>query len=420
MISTSLVLGVVVLGAQFSCSSSGGDHEDSGSAADADEETSGTGGAPDYGGMGGESSLGLECGGVPDTSGEFSKKALLRAAGTCASHFTCEFFNAAASLGREVSGYVADPSSEKRTRARDAWVSAMAAWSMLVPFEFGPIVGVGTDKYHGRGIGSYVHPWPSPNLCEVSKQLVSGFYEEQGLTRVPPGARGLFALEAILFSDMSETGCPSSSTTSTTWSEWSEEERQAAKLAYARVVVDDVFRRAEELVRVWAPEGEDFSRTLVNAAGYGSEQEALTIVAWSLLYPYAEVRDTKVAPLAGISTSQPNPETPFARVDRESIAVNLRSFRALFQGCAGPGGLGFDDWLAEAGSIELRDDILSALDQVEVTLESLPPLHEASQEEMVAFYEKLKILSDLVKGVLLGSASPLNLKLPASAASDTD
>lgn len=378
------------------------------------------GGAIVYPGAGGEGPGIAACGDAPDTTGEFSKAALLAAAASCATYHTCEFSAAMQVLGSAVTAYREDPSQDHLEKAQQAWRSAMLAWAGLVPFEFGPLVGVGVDQYHGRGIAAYIHPWPAPNLCELSKQLVSRSYEGEGMLRVPPGARGLFALEALLFTNMSETGCSSASTTATTWAKTSEPDRLQARLDYAKAVVDDVYRRSEELVGVWSKTGENFGETLVKHEGYVKEQEALSVVGWSLLYVYLEVRDGKVAPFAGATTSGPNPETPFAHLDREAVLANLKSFRALFQGCADGAGLGFDDWLSAADATDLRDDILKALDAIEATAKALPPFHLASQAQMTAFYDDLKVLTDLLKSRLLGSGSPLNIKLPASAASDTD
>src|SRR5690606_1826616 len=113
--------------------------------------------------------------------------------------------------------------------------------------------------------------------------------------------------------------------------------------------------------------------------------------------------------------------TPYAQVDLQSIRANITAFRALFQGCGPDGaGLGFDDWLKAAGGDDLEQDLLQALDAIEDRAADLPPLHEASTDQMAAFYADLKVLSDLLKEQFFGSGSVLNLKLPASAASDTD
>jgi len=370
--------------------------------------------------VGGAGSGADACGEPPNTTGEFSRPALLAAAASCASHLTCELASTVEALGSRVTAYTKQPSEENRQQAQAAWRSAMLAWSGLAPFEFGPLVGVATDKYHGRGIGAYIHSWPAPNLCEVTKQLVSRSYDGDGMLRVPPGARGLFALEALLFTDMSEAGCSSASPTTAAWNEKPDDERLKARLDYAKAVVDDVYRRSQELVRVWSKSGEDFGKTLVDAKGYGGVDEALSVVAWSLLYVYLEVRDGKVAPFAGATSSGPNPETPFAHLDREAVLANLRAFRSLFQGCAEGEGIGFDDWLTQANAVDLRDDMSLALDRIEETATALPPFHLASEGQMKALYDDLKVLTDLLKSRFLGPGGPLNIKLPASAASDTD
>lgn len=391
-----------------------------------DSGSEGSGGSghepPPYEGGGGAGPELATCGDSPGSSGDaFSKKALLGAAASCASWNTCQFFNAATELGFRVSSYAQDPTEKRRDSARQAWLAAMEAWAGTVPFQFGPIAGNVSDTYHGRSIGVLIHPWPAPNRCEISKQLVSEFYVENGFQRVPPGARGLYALEYLLFSDAEETGCPAQSSVTKDWQALSADDRAKKKLAYAKAVADDVYRRAEELQQVWVKSGEDFTETLVNHRGYGSQNEALTIVAWSLLYIYEEVRDKKIGPLAGKGSTAPNPETPFAQVDIELIRKNVQAFKQLFQGCGPDGvGLGFDDWLTEANATELRDDLLLAFNKIEVRVADFPSLHEASEGELSELYEDLKGLSDLLKGPLIGSGSPLGIKLPASAASDTD
>ena len=361
------------------------------------------------------------CGEAPRTSGEFSKNLLLKSAGACSTHQACLFSSAAFELGRQVTRYADDPSTNHLEAARSAWISAAEVWSETTPSQYGPIAGVAADQYHGRGIGAFIHAWPSMNRCEVEKQVISRNYETLGFGGVIPSARGLSALEYLLFYEGTDTVCSANSSTAKTWTTLSVEEVAAAKRAYAKALVQDVYAKAQELVNVWAEDGENFGETLVNYEGYGSEQEALNVVAWSLLYPYEYVRDLKVAPLAGIGTALPNPMSPYAQIELESIVANLAAFRALFEGCGVDGaGIGFDDWLAAAGAGELADDILEALDAVDAHAAVLPPLHEASSEEMAAFYDELKVLSDLLKEQFFGSGSVLNLNLPDGAASDTD
>ena len=320
-----------------------------------------------------------------------------------------------------MASYAAEPTETQLNLARSAWVQAMDAWALSVPAGYGPVASVASDSYHGRGIGAFIHAWPALNRCEVEKQVATRAYEEQGFQRILPGARGLSALEYLLFYGGTDSSCASNSSTAAAWAELSPDEIAEAKRDYAKAVAEDVVSKADDLVNVWASDGEDFGSALAGAEGYGSEQEALNVVAWSLLYPYEVVRDLKVGPLAGIGTAIFNPETPYALVDVQSIRANLAAFRALFQGCGPDGeGMGFDDWLSAASVGDLSEDILAALETVEAHAAALPPLHQASTEQMVAFYADLKALSDLLKERLFGSGSVINLKLPASAASDTD
>jgi predicted lipoprotein len=372
------------------------------------------------GGTGGTPTAVVGCGDAPASSGDFSKKLLLESAGACSAFHACQLSTVAFELGRQVTLYADDPSEERLDEARAAWIQAVEAWSATAPARFGPIAGVVADKYHGRGIGGFIHVWPALNRCEIEKQVANRAYEA-GFDGIRPAARGLPALEYLLFYEGNDTACSAISSAGEVWATLSTDEIAEAKRDYAKSVVQDLYLKTEELVNVWAEDGENFGATLASYEGYGSEQEALNVVAWSLLYPYDTVRDLKVGPLAGIGTAKPNEMTPYAEVDLQTIVANMQAFRALFQGCGEEGaGIGFDDWLVAAGAGDLAADILQALEDIDARASALPPLHEATSEEMVAFYADLKVLSDLLKGQLFGSGSVLNLKLPAGVASDTD
>ena len=114
-------------------------------------------------------------------------------------------------------------------------------------------------------------------------------------------------------------------------------------------------------------------------------------------------------------------ESPFAGVGTENIRANLLGFRRLFEGCGQNGeGLGFDDWLTEAGHAELAADILRALRNAEDAAVAFPPFKTATAAQIQSLYATIKQLTDMLKTDLFGAGSPLNLKLPASVENDTD
>lgn len=411
-----IAIGLGAIATIAACGSSGG-------------STAGTSGGTTTSSSGGSSSGGidaaapdgpLDCGNAPVANASFTKQALIAAVSDCAAFHACRFLDAAAALDRSVRDHAAKPEDANVAAMRSAWKSAMSAWSTMELFQFGPIGSKIVDPYHGRGLRSFVHPWPQTSRCEVEKQVATKEWQA-GIGSVLPSGRGLFAIEYAFFYPGGETACLPGSPTSQAWSALSEADLAKAKRDYAAAVSGNVLALALEIDNVWRPKGEDFKGKLAVAEGYGDEQEALNVIGWSLFYIEREVKDFKLAPRAGVATTPPNPETPFADVEIENIRTNLRAFRSLYQGCGdGGAGLGFDDWLVAAGQGQLASEIVAALGRAEAAADATPPFAQASQAQIRALYDAVKALTDLLKTNLFGSASPLNLKLPATVASDTD
>lgn len=364
----------------------------------------------------------IECGPAPGAAGAFDKKALLGAAAKCAAWHACGFQNAATKLRDAAKAYAAGPTDATRDAARAAWKAAMAEQSKMELFRFGPAGNTGQDPYHGRGLRSFVHPWPDTNRCLVETQ-VAGKEWQKGIDLVLPSGRGLFAIEYVLFYGGADTACLPGSPTGQAWGSITPADLAKAKADYGVAVAENVLGVAVELRNVWlpAPGGEDFTAKLLAFDGYGSEQETLNVVAWSLLYEEKEIKDTKIAPRAGVVMTPPIPETPFALVEVENIRTNLRAFRTLFQGCSADGtGIGFDDWLIAAGQGQLANEILAAMNAEQAAVDAFPPFDKATEQQFADLYVLMRNLATIMKTRFFGSASPLNLKLPASVASDTD
>lgn len=360
------------------------------------------------------------CGPSPGATPAFTKAALVGAAADCAAWHACTFQNAAIALRSSVRAHATAPSDATLAAARSAWRAAMNEWSKMELFQFGPVAPATLDRYHGRSLRSFVHPWPDTNRCLVETQVVQKGYAK-GWDAVFPSSRGLFAVEYLLHYPAADTACVAGSSTEQAWSALAPAALAVAKNEYAVAVADNLAAVALEIRRVWSPAGEAFAAKLLAHDGYGSEQEALNVVAWSLMYPEREIKDFKLASRAGLSDAAPIDESPFAGLGTDLIRTNLRAFRSLFQGCGADfTGIGFDDWLVAAGQQKLAADILAALAEAQAAADAFPAYPDASEAQFAAFYAAIKPLSDLLKTSFFGSASPLNLKLPATSASDTD
>jgi predicted lipoprotein len=368
-----------------------------------------------------------ECGAPPVTTEPFTREALRAAASDCAVYQYCRFEATARELTTKVKLHAEARSEESLIAAQNAWRAAMARFQNVEMFQFGPLASraesAGRDIYQGQAIRDLIYSWPVTARCRVEEQVATEKYKTQGFDNVFISARGLYALEYLLFYPGNDSACGASTPTGQAYATIDADELVQHKLDYAVAVTADVQARTSGLIETWKPEGGNFRQTFVSASGYPNDQEALNILAWALVYVEREVKDWKLGIPAGYTTTHPvtEPETPYAHVGSDNIRANLRGFQSLFQGCGEHGeGLGFDDWLIEAEHAELASEIITALANARAAAEVFPPLGTATPEQLETMYRAVKALTDLLKSELFGSGSPLNLKLPAGVASDTD
>jgi predicted lipoprotein len=331
------------------------------------------------------------------------------------------------SLATAVDAYVDAPGPVGRARAREAWKSAMRVWSGLELFQFGPLssaaAAAGKDTYQGKGIRDRVYAWPLAARCRVEEQVASGKYQSTGMDTVLVSGRGLFALEYLLFYEGSDTGCTPASPTGVAWASLSPQTIAENKRIYARAVARDIATQATALRTAWDPAQGNFRAVFVSASGYPSEQEAMNVLAWALVYLEQEVKDWKLGIPAGYTLVHPvgQPESPYANIGTDDIRENMVGFRRLFQGCGEGGeGIGFDDWLDSAGHGALSGEIVAAWQAAKDVVDALPALPNASVSQLDAAYQALRHVTVPLKADFFGPGSALNLKLPATIGDDTD
>jgi predicted lipoprotein len=342
-------------------------------------------------------------------------------------HHYCVFEGQASQLENRVAEYAAEPDETSLANAQSAWRRAMQSWQVLELFQFGPLaspsLSAGKDGFQGKGVRDKIYAWPVVARCRVDQQVIDRSFVERGLDGALISGRGLYALETLLFYTGTDSACGASSTTAEQWQALGTTAIAEYKRDYALAVSEDVVDQMQALVASWSSGDTAFYQQFVSAAGYPSEQEAMNVLAWALVYVEKEVKDYKLGLPAGYTLVAPvsEPEAPYAGVGHDNIVQNLLGFRSLFQGCGENGlGLGFDDWLTEAGHAELAQDITSAWQTAFESASNLPPFSEATAPTLEQAYLDVKALTDLLKNELLGTGSPLNLDLPDSVAGDTD
>lgn len=367
-----------------------------------------------------EARVRADCGEPPVSDDDFSREKLREASGRCAIYHYCAFGTTAEALREATEAYASKPEDSQLTAARAAYRAAMLRWSRAELFQFGPAASsaqsAGRDVYQGKGLRDRIYSWPAIARCRVEEQLAEAKPDPASALI---SARGLFAIEYALHFSGKGSDCPAGSLAAMRFGTLSDEALRDRKAAYAALVSADVRTQSQALRDAWEPFLPQFTR----AEGYPNEQEALNVLGWALIYVEREMKDWKLGIPAGYTLTAPVSlaESPYAQLGTEALRENLRGFRALFQGCGADGaGLGFDDWLANAGHGDLAKDILEAYQRAQQVLDALPPLQAADKKQLDTAYQTLRELTSLLKGDLFGAGSPLGLKLPASVEGDTD
>jgi uncharacterized protein len=403
----------------------GGDGDSGGSSSAGGGSANIASGGADTAAVGGDSRD--HCDAPTAWAGSFTRAKLRASAAACLEYHSCRFQGAAEAMTASVRLLVDEPNAETLDTARRRLLTALDEWSELEVMQFGPVASAsatsGKDLYQGLGIREVLYSWPQVSRCRVDEQVASQKYALFGMEGVLTSARGLVGLETLLFYEGLDTACSHNSTTFDTWALLTEQEIGERRRAYALTLTQDVSAQVENLRKLWSPSGGNFQETFVSASGYPDEQEAMNVLGWAMIYVEREVKDWKLGIPAGYTDGAPvsGPETEFAGEQTALLKANLRGFRAIFEGCGSNyTGLGFDDWLKEAGHAGLANDIVTAAHGAERVLADLPKFSEASPQQVESAYGAVKALTDLLKNDLFGTGSALNLKLPAGVEGDTD
>lgn len=367
----------------------------------------------------------------PNDGSSSRREALLSAFADCAVSQTSDFVGVATALVDATASHDSNPSAETLDLARAAWVSAIDRWQQLELFQFGPAAM--SSAPGGREIRSQIYVWPQFNRCLIEQLMVNGAHLQEAFGEQFANARGLGALEYVLFYEGEDNACPAGNPINAagTWSSLLSRGIGAAKAGYARAAARDVLLNAEALAAAWDPARQNF-RSELALAGTGSRvyptaRDALNAVSDALLYVETEVKDMKLAVPLGLSncTAPTCPdlvESPFAGRSKSHVRQNLLGARLLMSGCADGEGLGFDDLLVDIGQTSLSAALAQAIDGSIMVLDAIeePSLELALAsdiESVRALHMAVKSITDLLKTEFV---TVLDLELPMRLEGDND
>lgn len=344
-------------------------------------------------------------------------------------------YTEALTRAQELRGELEGWRGEASDSTQGSWRALSAAWQRAELAQVGP-AGVSGLRVGGRDLRDLIYSFPLHNPCRVDQELTLNTFSEPGwAARAVISARGIDALERLLFATSDENACDPAININRdgTWAALSREELTARRRALALVLSDDLIATLTELTEEWGQDGASARALAAGSAPFASQREALDQVYAALLYLDKQCKDLKLALPAGLSPdclAERCPERlehPLASFGRDALIANVEGFLMVFEGRARldaepeEGLVGFDDVLAGEGAEELAEDIKARAAALLVALRALDPdlaltLRERP-EALLDAHEQLKELTDLLKSQL---AAVLNLSLPMEGAGDND
>jgi uncharacterized protein len=351
-----------------------------------------------------------------------------------------EFESAASTLESALKEYqtAVSSSGEKATKlelARTAWKSAMVAWQAVEALQIGPVAQKG-KRLGGESIRDEVFSWPTVNTCRVEQEIVYQKYSESTFfSESLVMSYGLDALEYVLFvhSPMNTCNTLVDINRDGTWAQLSETDLEQRRADYGHALATQLVLQAKRIVSAWSSTGGDFigqfTKAGTNNSEYATAQDAINELFAALYYIDLVVKDSKLATPAALSmncmeTACPEKlESRWAKHSRENIVANLKSFRRTFVGgdLSNQEHIGFDDFLIALGASELSENLLRALDDAIILIESHNGSYydalAADQTDLVDAHDSIKKVTDLLKTQFV---SLLALEVPQEGAADND
>jgi sterol desaturase/sphingolipid hydroxylase (fatty acid hydroxylase superfamily)/predicted lipoprotein len=339
----------------------------------------------------------------------FDRTSLLQGIARCTVQVNDQFHTAAGALATATAAYAATPGDSQRVAARAAWEAAVDVWQRAEMHRYGPAGAF--DVPAGQNLRAEIYAWPDVNRCLIEQRIVSRGYEGAGFAQLPTSARGLAAIEYLLFAQGTDNACAPAEPINAmgTWAALGADEITRRRAAYARAAADDVLARAVALRAAWAPNG--FESQLVTA-GQGStlfrtQQDAFNVLGNAVTHIETDTRDLRVGRPLGVfncttGTCPDALESRWANRGLSHVRNNLLGARMILEGCAAGENQGFDDRLVAAGAGALATRMRTLLNNVDSAVGAIPngDLTTALANDRPAvqrLYDALKALTDFLK-----------------------
>ncbi|HEY7773468.1 MAG TPA: imelysin family protein [Marinagarivorans sp.] len=265
------------------------------------------------------------------------------------------------------------------TSAQPKWADLMARWQQVELQWVGPLVA------NQNALRNRIYSFETParaEACAIDIAVVAAEEPSFDIATRANTARGLGALEYLLFNENLDTACSSAVQQTQNWNALPELEKRQMRCHYAQLAASDIAAQAAELSEAWAIEGGNYRSRFINP---NNASHHLKQLSDALFYIEKETKDAKLGRPLGfydcVQRACPKAvESRYAAMNAQHIADNLRAFKTVFNGANAQG---FDDVIAHEGYAEIAQEINTNVDAALMLAAQLDGQNLQTQSEAI-------------------------------------
>ncbi|MCB0164627.1 MAG: imelysin family protein [Anaerolineae bacterium] len=313
-----------------------------------------------------------------------------------------DFEEQAAALKDATHQFRDDPTEANLEAVQQAWQQATMTWNKAIFFELGSFRKPNGDLVSFMEIYNKIDKWPT-NVDFIEKFIAEQeAIDEPMIDANGSTTKGLPAIEYLIFNPAGNAQVVSSFT---------DGPAGPKRMQYLVAAAENTHSKAEELLNIWAAEGDNYAQMFINAdADSGDPQASISLLVNQMTASLEDIVKRKIGhPLGKTSQAGVRPELVEAEmsgISGQLLHSNFEGFANVFNGDGSAGQqLGFDDYLdylgAEYEGQPLSKVINAQIETTQAALEAIDePLHQAMEnqpDQVELVYNEARKLIVLIK-----------------------
>lgn len=246
-----------------------------------------------------------------------------------------------------------------RQAAQSAWRALMSRWQQAELHTLGPAASQ-ANLLRNR---IYAYDTNPLNTCRTDRAVIEAEDTGFDINSRTLGARGLDALEYLLFEENLDHTCEATGTSvddiTLTWNDRPDDQRKEARCNYAEIIAEEITETASEIHNDWIASGDNYRAIFIDPE---NQDLVLEAISDALFYIEKDTKDAKLGVPMGFNDNcdadacPDAVESPFSEHALQNLKANVEAFLSIYTGDTG---LSFDDIIDDADMASVNTAFLA-------------------------------------------------------------